>query len=75
LNEPMLGVHLIKKVFECGMAGVDNHLRAQEIRPKFLNGTDNCKKLFLNGCVILLGLIEHLASIVDNIRFLVSWLP
>jgi len=75
LNEPRLGVGLIKKVFECRTVGVDNHLGAQVIRPRFLNGKDNHKGLLLGGCIILLGLIEHLASIVDNIRLLVSSLP
>jgi len=65
----------MKKVFECAMIGVDNHLRAQEIELKFLNGKYNRKELLLSGYIILLGLIECLASIIDNIRLLVSSLP
>jgi len=48
---------------------------AQEIRPEFLNSKDNRKELLLDGCVVLLGLIECLASIIDNIGLLVSSLP
>jgi len=57
------------------MISVDNHLGAQEIRPEFLNGKDNRKELLLGGCVILLGLIECLASIIDNRGLLVPSLP
>jgi len=62
-------------VLENRMIGVDNHLGAQKIRPKFLNGKDNRKELLLGGCVILLGLIECLPSIIDNVGLLVSSLP
>jgi len=72
LNELRFGVHLINKVFKNGMIIVDNHLGAQEIRLKFLNGKDNYKELLLSGCVILLVLIKCLASVIDNIGLLVT---
>jgi len=75
LNESRFGVCLVKEVFESGMISVDNLLGAQEIRPKFFNGKDNRKEFLLDGCVILLGLIKCLASIIDNIGLLVSSLP
>ena len=54
------------------MVSADNHPRAQEVRLKFLDCICNHKKVLLSGCVILLGLIECLTSIIYDIRLLVS---
>jgi len=69
-----LGV-LVQEMLKGRVVGVHNDLRAQEIWTKFLNCVHHRKQLLLGGGVVLLSLIKCLASIINDIRLLVSSLP
>ena len=52
-----------------------NYLIANQIGPKFVKGKNNGQQLLFCGGIVQLGIIQGLASIVDNLKYSFSFLP